>query len=214
MHCVLSCYQTSIIPPESAYIKFCSAFDGHYLESNTSYEKDMYITSYSSWNFHFEQFLSLFGSHGHLGVDGRIVSADIFVSIVTGAGWKIFSSPTQLPIQRVPEVSTPKRDAGHSPPSSARTKNAWSFTSIVAHVLVECVAEEHRHLYLFTEKRQSLTNHYARVMFILTISKLLSSSGGGDDPQTAPSILCTRKKKDYWKMCSAIFNTSLAFMFI
>jgi hypothetical protein len=42
---------------------------------------------------------------------------------------------TQPPIQWVPgvlslEVMRPGREAGHSPPSSAEVKNAWSYTSI------------------------------------------------------------------------------------
>jgi hypothetical protein len=42
--------------------------------------------------------------------------------------------PTQPPIQWVPgalslEVKEPGRKADHSPPSSARVKNAWSYTS-------------------------------------------------------------------------------------
>jgi hypothetical protein len=43
--------------------------------------------------------------------------------------------PTQLPIQWVsgvalsPGVKRPGRDADHSPPSSAKVKNAWRYTS-------------------------------------------------------------------------------------
>jgi hypothetical protein len=45
------------------------------------------------------------------------------------------SGPTQPPIQWVPGtlslgVKRPRREADHSPPSSAKVKNAWSYTSI------------------------------------------------------------------------------------
>jgi len=37
--------------------------------------------------------------------------------------------PNQPPIQLVPGVKWPGREANHSPPSSAETNNAWSYTS-------------------------------------------------------------------------------------
>jgi hypothetical protein len=55
---------------------------------------------------------------------------------IPGRGWDFFSSsplpdlgPTQPPIQCVPEVKQPGREADHSPPSSSEFKNAWSYTS-------------------------------------------------------------------------------------
>jgi hypothetical protein len=63
---------------------------------------------------------------------------------VTGRGsWELFLfatasrpelGPTQPPIQRIPwalslGVKRPRREADHSPPSSAEVKNAWSYTS-------------------------------------------------------------------------------------
>jgi hypothetical protein len=38
---------------------------------------------------------------------------------------------TQLPFQWVPRVRRPRREADHSPPSSAEVKNAWSYISIL-----------------------------------------------------------------------------------
>jgi hypothetical protein len=49
--------------------------------------------------------------------------------------------PTQPPIQWVPEalslgVKRPGHEAGHSPPSSPRSKNEWSYTSTPQHAFM------------------------------------------------------------------------------
>jgi hypothetical protein len=70
-------------------------------------------------------------------------SSDSIVKWMISAGLQIFLfatapnpalGPTQPPIKWVPRalspvIRQPKRDADHSPPSSAEVKNAWSYTS-------------------------------------------------------------------------------------
>jgi hypothetical protein len=82
-----------------------------------------------------------------LSVPGVVGKGKFALSLIRGSRpsrvWKFSSSPPcsdrlwsppQPPIQWVPgalflEVKRPKRDADHSPPSSAEVKNKWSYTS-------------------------------------------------------------------------------------
>jgi hypothetical protein len=58
---------------------------------------------------------------------------------ISGGGWEFFSppsalGPTQPPFLGVPGILSPgvkrlRREADHSPPSSAEVKNAWRYTS-------------------------------------------------------------------------------------
>jgi hypothetical protein len=65
--------------------------------------------------------------------------------------------PTQPPIQWVPGIippyiKRPGREADHSPPSSAKIKNAWSYTSTPQYAsLAWCsVNKKHRDNFIFT----------------------------------------------------------------
>jgi len=44
--------------------------------------------------------------------------------------------PTQLPIQWVPKVKLPAREANNSPPSRAEVKNEWNYTSTPQYVFM------------------------------------------------------------------------------
>jgi hypothetical protein len=62
---------------------------------------------------------------------------------------------TQPPLQWVPgilslEVKRPGREAGHSPPSSAEVKNAWSYTSTPPVRLHGVGLVKHRDNFTFT----------------------------------------------------------------
>jgi hypothetical protein len=57
--------------------------------------------------------------------------------------------PTQPPIQWVPaalslRVKQPGREAGHSAPSNAEIKNAWSYTSTPQYVFMALCLVKHR----------------------------------------------------------------------
>jgi hypothetical protein len=61
---------------------------------------------------------------------------------------------TQPPIQWVPgalflEVKRPRREADHSPPSSAEVKNAWSYTSTPQYVFMAWCLAKHRDNFTF-----------------------------------------------------------------
>jgi hypothetical protein len=63
--------------------------------------------------------------------------------------------PTQPPIQWVLDalslgVKRPWREAGHSPPSSAEVKNAWSYTSIPPYVFMAWCLVKYRESFSFT----------------------------------------------------------------
>jgi hypothetical protein len=65
------------------------------------------------------------------------------------------SGTTQPPIQWVPGglslgVKRPGREAGHSPPSSAEVKNAWSYTSTPQYVFMAWCLVKHRDSFNFT----------------------------------------------------------------
>jgi len=62
--------------------------------------------------------------------------------------------PTQTPIQWVPGflslgIKRPGREVGHSPPSSAEVKNAWSYTSTPTYVFVPWGLVKHRDNFIF-----------------------------------------------------------------
>jgi hypothetical protein len=62
--------------------------------------------------------------------------------------------PTQPPIQWVPgalslEVKQPGREADHSPPSSAKVKNAWSYTPLPQYVFMAWCLVKHRDKFTF-----------------------------------------------------------------
>jgi hypothetical protein len=51
--------------------------------------------------------------------------------------------PTQPPIQSVPWIKRPGREADHSPPPSAEVKNAWSYTSTPPYIfMVWCLMKQ------------------------------------------------------------------------
>jgi hypothetical protein len=63
--------------------------------------------------------------------------------------------PTQPPIQWEPGlfpwgVKRPGREADHSPPSSAKVKNVWSYTSIPPLLFMEWCLVNHRDKFVFT----------------------------------------------------------------
>jgi hypothetical protein len=72
-----------------------------------------------------------------------IIIVVVVVVVVVGGGWEFFSSLLRLDRLRGPPslltngyqgalslgVKRPKREADHSPKSSAEAKNAWSYTS-------------------------------------------------------------------------------------
>jgi hypothetical protein len=63
--------------------------------------------------------------------------------------------PIQPPIQWVPRalflgVKRPRREADHSPPSSAEVKNAWSYTSTPQYVFMAWCLVKHRDNFTFT----------------------------------------------------------------
>jgi hypothetical protein len=62
---------------------------------------------------------------------------------------------TQPLIQWVPRalslgVKRPGHEAGHSAPSSAEVKNAWSYTSTPQYALMACCLVKHRDNFTFT----------------------------------------------------------------
>jgi len=67
--------------------------------------------------------------------------------------------PTQPPIQWVPGVKRPRREDGHSPPSSSEVRNAWSYTCITPYVFMVWRFVKHRvRLHVLTVKhRDNLT---------------------------------------------------------
>jgi hypothetical protein len=63
--------------------------------------------------------------------------------------------PTQPPIQWILEalslgVKWPGRDADHSPLSSAKVKNAWSYKSTPQYVFMACCLVKHKDNFAFT----------------------------------------------------------------
>jgi hypothetical protein len=71
--------------------------------------------------------------------------------------------PTQPPIQWVLEalslgVKRPRREANHSPPSSAKVKNAWSYTSTSQYVFMAWCLVKHRDNFTFTFTREYCGN--------------------------------------------------------
>jgi hypothetical protein len=66
--------------------------------------------------------------------------------------------PTKLPIQWVPgdlslREKWPGYEADHSPPSSAKVKNAWSYTSTPQYAFMAwCSVKKHRDNFTFTFK--------------------------------------------------------------
>jgi len=56
----------------------------------------------------------------------------------------------QLPIQRVPGVKRPGREAGHSHPSSSEVNNAWNYTSIPQYVFIVRYLVKQRDNFTFT----------------------------------------------------------------
>jgi len=44
--------------------------------------------------------------------------------------------PTQPPTQWVPGIKRQRREAGHSSPTNAAAKNAWSYTSTIPYVFM------------------------------------------------------------------------------
>jgi hypothetical protein len=53
------------------------------------------------------------------------------------------------PVALSPGVKRPRREADHSPPSSAEVKNAWSYTSTPPYVFMAWYLLKHRYNYIF-----------------------------------------------------------------
>jgi hypothetical protein len=63
--------------------------------------------------------------------------------------------PTQPPIQWVPGalsmgVKRPDREADHSPPSSAESRNVWSYTSTPQYIFMAWCLVKHKDNFTFT----------------------------------------------------------------
>jgi hypothetical protein len=64
---------------------------------------------------------------------------------------RLVLGPTQPPIQWVSEIKRLEVEAGHSPPSSAEVKNAWSYTSTSQYVFMAWCLIKHRDNFTSTE---------------------------------------------------------------
>jgi hypothetical protein len=67
-------------------------------------------------------------------------------------------------------VKRPKREADHSPPSSADVKNAWSFISTPQYVFMAWCLVKHRDNFTFTYRRN------IQIVLIADYSNILVSS--------------------------------------
>jgi hypothetical protein len=87
-----------------------------------------------------------------IGVLGFNSQLGIFLSTTTS---RKALEPTQPPIQWVPEALSLEvkhlgHGADHSPPSSAKVKNVWSYTSISQYVFMAWCLVKHRNNFTFT----------------------------------------------------------------
>jgi hypothetical protein len=87
---------------------------------------------------------------GVLGFDSRRGMGIFHFTTVS----RMVLGPTQPSIQWVPgalslEVKWPRREADHSPPSSAEVKNAWSYTSTPQNVFMAWCLVKHRDNFTF-----------------------------------------------------------------
>jgi len=73
---------------------------------------------------------------GRLGFDSRQKKEFVFFLFLATASRPVLGH-IQPPIQQVPGLKQPRREADHSLPSSTEVKNTWSYTSTFPNVLAD-----------------------------------------------------------------------------
>jgi hypothetical protein len=88
---------------------------------------------------------------GHLGFNswggGKDISFCHYVQTSSGAQPAFYLMGTE---RSFPSVKWPGQEADHSPPSSAKVKNAWSYTSTPPYVLMAWYFVKHRENFPFS----------------------------------------------------------------
>jgi hypothetical protein len=94
---------------------------------------------------------------GWLGFDSRQLQGRDFFLVPSLC--RLILEPTQSPLQLVPGLKWPEREADHSPPCSAEIKNAWSSTStppICLHDVVLIKQERRLHVIVISKTHGQL----------------------------------------------------------